>query len=149
MEEPRWLTDDEQRAWRPFVALLFKLPAELDAELQRDSGVTHFEYMVLSGLSEAPGHSLRMSDLAAMASGSLSRLSHVVSRLERRGWVRREPCPGDGRFVNAVLTDEGWEKMVAIAPAHVETVRKRIIEALTPEEFRALGAASQRLLDRQ
>ena len=147
MDEPRWLTDEEQQAWRPFAALLFRLPAALDAQLQRDAQITHFEYMVLISLSEAPDRSLRMSDLAAMASGSLSRLSHVVSRLERRGWVRREPCPGDGRFINAVLTDEGWEKVVATAPGHVEAVRKLIVDALTPEEFRALGAASAQILD--
>jgi DNA-binding MarR family transcriptional regulator len=146
MDEPRWLTDEEQQAWRPFAALLFRLPAALDAQLQRDAQITHFEYMVLISLSEAPDRSLRMSDLAAMASGSLSRLSHVVSRLERRGWVRREPCPGDGRFINAVLTDEGWEKVVATAPGHVEAVQKLVVDALTPEEFRALGAASAQIL---
>ena len=148
MDEPRWLTDEEQQAWRPFAALLFRLPAALDAQLQRDAQITHFEYMVLISLSEAPDRSLRMSDLAAMASGSLSRLSHVVSRLERRDWVRREPCPGDGRFINAVLTDEGWEKVVATAPGHVEAVQKLVVDALTPEEFRALGAASAQILAR-
>jgi DNA-binding MarR family transcriptional regulator len=148
MVEPRWLTDEEQQAWRPVVGLLFRLPAAIDTQLQRDSGVTHFEYMVLATLSEAPGRARRMSDLAAMSSGSLSRLSHVVSRLEQRGWVRRESCPGDGRFINAVLTDAGWEKVVATAPGHVEAIRKFIIEALSPEEFRALGASSQQILDR-
>src|SRR5215472_7171464 len=110
---PRWLGADEQAAWRQVAALLFRLPGALDVQLQRDAGISHFEYMVLSSLSEAPGRTLRMSDLAANASGSLSRLSHVVSRLEKRGWVRREPCPGDGRYVNAVLTDEGMAKVVA------------------------------------
>jgi DNA-binding MarR family transcriptional regulator len=148
MDEPRWLTDEEQQAWRPFAALLFRLPAALDAQLQRDAQLTHFEYMVLASLSEAPDRALRMSDLAAMASGSLSRLSHVVSRLERRGWVRRESCPGDGRFINAVLTDEGWRKVADAAPGHVEAVRKLIVGAFTPEEFRALGAASRQILDR-
>jgi DNA-binding MarR family transcriptional regulator len=148
MEGTRWLTDEEQQAWRSLVSLLFRLPAVIDARFSRDAGITHFEYMVLSSLSEAPGRTLRMSDLAAMSSGSLSRLSHVVSRLERRGWVRRQPCPGDGRFINAVLTDEGWDKVVAIAPGHVRAVRELVIEALSPEELRALGAASQRILDR-
>src|SRR5579875_503592 len=143
MSDPRWLTDDEQRSWRPLVSVLLRLPAAIDAEFQRDAGITHFEYMVLSSLSEAPERSLRMSDLAGLSSGSLSRLSHVVSRLEKRGWVRRESCPGDGRFINAVLTDDGWDKVVATAPGHVEAVRKLVIEALTPEEFRALGEASQ------
>jgi hypothetical protein len=87
---PRWLTDDERDAWMPLIGVLIKLPAALDAQLQRDSGLSHFEYMVLSRLSEAPERTLRMSDLAVLANGSLSRLSHVVTRLERRGWVRRE-----------------------------------------------------------
>lgn len=148
MDESGWLTDDEQSAWRPLVSLLIRLPAVIDAHFQKDAGITHFEYMVLSSLSEAPRRTMRMSDLAAMSSGSLSRLSHVVSRLERRGWVRRESCPGDGRFINAILTDEGWDKVVAAAPGHVAAVRKLVIEALSPEDFRALGAASQRILDR-
>jgi DNA-binding MarR family transcriptional regulator len=141
-----WLSPEEQSAWRPFVALLFRLPAALDAQLQRDAGISNFEYMVLSGLSEAPDRTLRMSDLAALASGSLSRLSHVVSRLEARGWVRRESCPGDGRFINAVLTDDGWAKVVATAPGHVAAVRRLLVDALTPEEFQALGAISEQVL---
>jgi DNA-binding MarR family transcriptional regulator len=144
--EPDWLSADEQAAWRQLVALVFRLPSALDAQLQRDAGISNFEYMVLSGLSEAESRTLRMSDLAAMASGSLSRLSHVVSRLEKRGWVRREPCPGDGRFVNAVLTDEGWAKVVATAPGHVEAVRGLVVNALSPQELAALGHASGTIL---
>jgi DNA-binding MarR family transcriptional regulator len=141
-----WLSDEEQRAWRPFVALLIKLPATLDAQLQKDAGISQFDYLVLSGLSEAADRTLRMSELAALASSSLSRLSHVVSRLEARGWVRREPCGGDGRFINAVLTEEGWQKVVATAPGHVAAVRRLLIDALTPQQFRALGATSEQIL---
>ena len=144
-----WLSAEEQAAWRPFVAVLFRMPAALDAQLQKEAGISHFEYMVLSSLSEAPGRTLRMSDLAALASGSLSRLSHVVSRLESRGWVRREACPGDGRFINAVLTDEGWAKVVATAPGHVAAVRKLLVDVLSPEELRALGSVSEHLLEAQ
>ena len=144
-----WLSDEEQAAWRPFVALLFRMPAALDAPLQKDAGISNFEYMVLSSLSEAPGRTLRMSELAAMASGSLSRLSHVVSRLESRGWVRREACPGDGRFINAVLTDEGWDKVVATAPGHVAAVRKLLVDVLSPEDLRTLGSISEHLLAEQ
>jgi DNA-binding MarR family transcriptional regulator len=143
---PRWLSADEQAAWRQLVQLLFRLPGALDAELQRDAGISSFEYMVLSGLSEAENRTLRMSDLAVMAAGSLSRLSHVVSRLEKRGWVRREPCPGDGRFVNAVLTDDGWDKVVATAPGHVESVRRLVVDALSPQELIALGSACGQIL---
>jgi DNA-binding MarR family transcriptional regulator len=144
-----WLSAEEQAAWRPFVAVLFRMPAALDAQLQKEAGISNFEYMVLSSLSEAPGRTLRMSDLAAMASGSLSRLSHVVSRLESRGWVRREACPGDGRFINAVLTDEGWAKVVATAPGHVAAVRKLLVDVLSPEDLRTLGSISEHLLAEQ
>ena len=141
-----WLSDEEQAAWRPFVALLFRMPAAIDAQLQKEAGISNFEYMVLSSLSEAPNRTLRMSELAAMASGSLSRLSHVVSRLESRGWVRREACPGDGRFINAVLTDDGWAKVVATAPGHVAAVRRLLIDVLTPGQLRELGAISDEVL---
>jgi DNA-binding MarR family transcriptional regulator len=144
-----WLSDEQQAAWRPFVALLLRLPAALDAQLQKDAGITQFDYLVLSGLSEAPGRTLRMSELAATANSSLSRLSHVVSRLEGKGWVRREPCPGDGRFINAVLTDEGWQKVLATAPGHVAAVRERLISTLTEEEFAQLGAISAKVLAAQ
>ena len=93
MTEPRWLSKQEQGAWRTFAGMLLKLPAALDAQLQRDAGITHFEYLVLAGLSQAPDHALRMSSLACLVNGSLSRLSHVISRLERRGWVERLAVP--------------------------------------------------------
>jgi DNA-binding MarR family transcriptional regulator len=144
-----WLTDEQQAAWRPFIALLLRLPAALDAQLQRDAGITNFDYLVLSGLSESPNRTLRMSELAAIANSSLSRLSHVVSRLEARGWVRREPCPGDGRFINAVLTDDGWQKVLATAPGHVAAVRELLLAPLSEEEFKQLGAISAKVLAAQ
>jgi DNA-binding MarR family transcriptional regulator len=144
-----WLSDEQQAAWRPLVALLLRLPAALDAELQRDAGINHFDYLVLSGLSEAADRTLRMSELAAMANSSMSRLSHVVSRLESRGWVRRESCPGDGRFINAVLTEEGWQKVVATAPGHVAAVRELLVGTLSKEEFAQLGAISAKVLAAQ
>ena len=144
--EPNWLSAEQQTAWRPFAALLFRLPGALDAQLQQEAGISHFEYLVLSALSEAPARTLRMSELARMASGSLSRLSHVVSRMESRGWVRREPCPGDGRFINAVLTEDGWTKIVETAPGHVAAVRKLLVDVLSPEELRALGGISSQVL---
>jgi DNA-binding MarR family transcriptional regulator len=144
-----WLSDDQQAAWRPFVALLLRLPAALDAQLQKDAGVNQFDYLVLSGLSEAPGRTMRMSDLAAMSNSSLSRLSHVVSRLEARGWVRRDACASDGRVIHAVLTDEGMDKVVATAPGHVAAVRELLVDVLTDEEFAQLGAMSAKVLAAQ
>ncbi|HEY3883161.1 MAG TPA: MarR family transcriptional regulator [Trebonia sp.] len=144
-----WLSDEQQAAWRSVVALLLRLPAALDAELQRDAGINHFDYLVLSGLSEAADRTLRMSELAAMANSSLSRLSHVVSRLQSKGWVRREPCPGDGRFINAVLTEEGWQKVQATAPGHVAAVRELLVSTLSAEEFAQFGVISAKVLAAQ
>jgi len=137
--EPRWLTAEERASWLALAAMLIKLPCALDAQLQRDAGLRHFEYQVLAGLSEAPERSLRMSDLAVLASGSLSRLSHVVNRLEKRGWVRRTPDPADGRFTLAILTDEGWDKVVQTAPGHVEAVRSYVFDALSEEQAKQLN----------
>jgi DNA-binding MarR family transcriptional regulator len=148
MTEPKWLDQDELAAWMPLAAVLIKLPAALDAQLRRDAGISHFDYMILASLSGQPDRTLRMSELADLASGSLSRLSHAVTRLEQRGWVRRETCPGDGRATNAILTDAGWNKIVATAPGHVETVRALVIDGLTKAQVRQLREISQRVLYR-
>ena len=144
--EPRWLDGDEQEAWMSLAAVLMRLPGALDAQLQRDAGLTHFEYLVLSGLSMAPGHTLRMSDLAAAAEGSLPRLSQVVSRLERRGWVRRTSDPTDGRYTLASLTEDGWAKVVATAPGHVEAVRQFVFDPLTKTQQRQLRDIGRRIM---
>src|SRR5918912_2300691 len=122
MAEPRWLTDEQQQVWRRLVQVLIKVPAALEAQLQRDAGLTHMGYMVMSTLSERNDRRLPMSRLAKDVSASLSRLSHVVARLEAQGWVRRERDPDDGRVQIAVLTDAGYAKVVSSAPGHVEAV---------------------------
>ena len=144
--EPRWLDTDERETWLAVVSMLMRLPTALDRQLQRDAGISHFEYQVLAGLSMSPGRTLRMSDLAAFANASLPRLSQVVARLERRGWVRRTPDPADGRYTLAGLTDEGWEKVVATAPGHVEEVRRLVFDPLTKAQQRQLGAAGRRIM---
>ena len=147
-EAPRWLNAGELQAWLPVGGLLLKLPAALDAQMQRDSGLSHFEYLVLANLSEAPERTRRMSALAALANGSLSRLSHVVKRLEARGWIERKACPSDGRYTNAVLTAAGWEKVLASAPGHVEAVRTLVLDVLSEAELAQFGAMAKRILDR-
>lgn len=144
--EPRWLDSEERATWLSLVSLLIKLPAALDAQLQRDSGFSHFEYNVLAGLSEAPDRALRMSVLAAHADGSLPRLSQVIARLERRGLVRRIPDPDDGRYTLAVLTDAGWDAVVAAAPGHVEAVRNLVLDPLTKSKTRQLRDICLRIL---
>ncbi|MGY1606559.1 MULTISPECIES: MarR family winged helix-turn-helix transcriptional regulator [unclassified Geodermatophilus] len=134
----RWLDDTQQRAWRAWLTVSELLPRELDAQLQRDAGLTHAAYVVLAMLSEAPGRSRRMSDLARRANQSQSRLSHTVARLEERGWVRRERSADDGRGNLAVLTDAGWDVVRTVAPGHVDAVRTALFDPLTPEQTAAL-----------
>jgi DNA-binding MarR family transcriptional regulator len=135
----RWLDDDEQAAWRRLAAVVLKLPAALERQLQRDAGLSHFEYWVMALLSEAPARTLRMSQLAGQANASLSRLSHVVRRLEQRGWLTRHPDPDDARVTRATLTDDGLAVVEATAPGHVATVRRLVFEDLTPSEVADLG----------
>ena len=144
--DTRWLEQDELATWTSLAALMFKLPGVLDYQLQRGSGLTHFEYLVLAGLSESPGRSRRMSDLAGFANGSLSRLSHVVKRLEQRGFVERRPAEDDGRITVATITDSGYEILVAAAPGHVATVREYIIDSITPEQLGQLKVIADQIL---
>jgi DNA-binding MarR family transcriptional regulator len=144
--EPRWLDDEERRTWLELVSVVIRLPGALDAQLQRDAGMSHFEYQVVAALSEAPERTLRMSTLAARSEGSLARLSQAVGRLERRGWVRRTPDPTDGRYTLAVLTDEGWAKVVQTAPGHVEAVRSLVFDPLTKAQTRQLREICRRVM---
>ncbi len=149
-DEPRWLDPAEEQTWITLVAVLFRLPAALDAQLQRDAGISHFEYLILVGLSEAPERTLRMSALALLCEGSLPRLSQAVGRLEKRGWVRRTPDPTDGRYTLAILTDEGRDKIVATAPGHVAEVRRLVFDPMTraqPGQLREIGARVLRAVD--
>jgi DNA-binding MarR family transcriptional regulator len=144
----RWLDDKEIVAWVRLAAVLELLPAALDAQLRRDADLTHFEYFVLAMLSEAPERTLRMTALAARTNATLPRLSHVIRRLEQRDLVARFPCPEDRRATNARLTETGWNKVVATAPGHVETVRAHVIDALTREQITQLSAITEAMLAR-
>lgn len=143
----RWLDADEQCTWRAFLAATQLLQAQLDRELQRDSGIPHTYYEILVRLSEAPGRVLRMSELADAADSSRSRLSHAVARLEEAGWVRRESCPTDRRGSFARLTDDGFAALAEAAPAHVESVRRHLLDRLTPEQVRQLREISEAIVD--
>ncbi|KAB7745432.1 MarR family transcriptional regulator [Nostocoides sp. F2B08] len=146
--EPRWLDEDERAAWLRLVAVTELLPGVLDAQLRRESGVTHFEYYVLAMLSEAPERTLRMTALAQRTNATLPRLSHVVQRLETRGLVERFPCPEDGRATNARLTEQGWAAVVEAAPGHVAAVRHHVLDVLTPEQVDQLTRIGDALLTR-
>lgn len=144
--EPRWLDDQEMRSWLALVSLFIRLPAALDAQLRHDAGISHFEYQVLAGLSMSDGRTMRMSSLAELADGSLSRLSHTMTRLEKRGWALRTPDPVDGRFTVAKLTDDGMAKVVATAPGHVAAVRLHVFDPLTKRQAGQLDAIARRIL---
>ncbi len=136
----RWLTPDELSAWIRLQAVVERLPGVLDSQLRRDADLSHYEYLLLAMLSDAPERRLRMSHLASVTNATLPRLSHVVTRLESRGFVTREPCPGDRRATLARLTPAGWDKVVASAPGHVRTVREHVIDVLSPEQVAQLSA---------
>jgi DNA-binding MarR family transcriptional regulator len=144
--EPRWLDQEERQAWIALVIMLIRLPGALDAQLQRDAGISHFEYQVMVCLSESPDCTLRMSVLAVLVQGSLPRLSQVASRLEKRGWVRRVPDPDDGRYTLAILTDEGSAKVMQTAPAHVGEVRRLVFDPLTKPQVRQLQEIGRRIM---
>ncbi|MBE7190547.1 MarR family winged helix-turn-helix transcriptional regulator [Jatrophihabitans endophyticus] len=143
--DPRWLDRDEQEAWRAVAMLMLALPSRLDAQLQRDSGLTTFEYMVLSFLSMSPDDTARMSELAGISSSSLSRLSNAVKRMETRGWLTRFADPDDGRVTLAQLTTAGRRVVEQAAPGHVAAVRELVIEPLTVHQLRVLADVGRRL----
>lgn len=145
-DEPRWLDAEEQQDWFAFAYLMTLLPAALEGQMHRESGLHHFDYMLLSALSMAPERTLRMSTLAHYTGSTLSRLSNVAGRLERAGWIRRHPDPEDGRTTLATLTDAGMATVEAAAPGHVAEVRRLIFDPLTRTQQRQLRTLSHRIL---
>jgi DNA-binding MarR family transcriptional regulator len=143
-----WLTADEMATWRALDRLLIRLPAALEAQLQRDAGLSLMEYDVLAGLSDQPDGAIRISRLAELTHCELSRMSHLISRLERRDLVRRAPDPTDGRFTLAILTAPGTAHLAAAAPAHVAHVRRLIFDALDRDSQHALRELSDTLVER-
>jgi DNA-binding MarR family transcriptional regulator len=148
MTDTHWLDSEELRAWLGLAGVMLKLGPALDSQLQRDSDMTHFDYLCLAMLSEADGRTLRMSELAGRVNASLSRLSHVVKKLERRGWVERFPCPDSRRVTMVALTEDGWAVLVAAAPGHVETVRSLVFDGLGPEDVAQLERLAGHIVTR-
>ncbi len=146
MDAPEWLTPCQIEDWKALMAVTLALPAALDRQLKRDSCLNGFEYHVLAALSESPGRALPMSVLATLANGSMSRLSHVVGRLEAAGWVERRSSQLTGCRTEARLTESGWIKIQEAAPGHVSEARRLVVDVLTPEELRALGAAARKIV---
>jgi DNA-binding MarR family transcriptional regulator len=126
-----WLSDDEQRAWRTYLQMSSLLPAALNRQLQQESGLTLPEYAVLVQLSEVPEHRLRPFQVCEALNWEQSRLSHQLTRMERRGLVLRRECVADGRGAYVELTAAGAEAIDAAAPTHVATVRGLVFDRLS------------------
>jgi DNA-binding MarR family transcriptional regulator len=144
----RWLTDEELSSWMPLIGVVLRLGAALDSQLQRDSELTHFDYLCLAMLSEYDDHSTSMSELAGRTNSSLSRLSHVISKLEGRGFVSRCRSEISRRVTLVRMTEEGYAVLVAAAPGHVETVRSLVFDGLQPDDVEALGRIMRHVLHR-
>lgn len=144
---PRWLDADELATWRALNLLLAVLPTALGRQLQNDADLSFVEYYVLAGLADQPDLSLRLTDLAILTNAEISRLSHLITRLECRDLVRREPDPTNRRCTRAVLTEQGRAHLTLAAPGHVERVRQLIFDVLEPEAQHALRDAATAITD--
>ncbi len=144
----RWLTESQQRAWRVYLQGTTLLTDTLDRDLREKHGLSLPEYEILVRLSESGDHALRMAELADSVKNSRSRITHTVKRLESAGFVVRRSCPSDGRGVIAVLTDNGFAKLVAAAPDHVESVRTALIDGVAEEDIAAVGRVFSTVAER-
>ncbi len=138
MTEARWLEGVEHDAWRGWVEVGSRLEERLNRQLQRDSGLSSADYEVLVNLSEAEESRLRSFQLGALIRWEKSRLSHHLTRMEKRGLIAREECPTDGRGAYVVLTPAGRSAIETAAPRHVDEVRRLFIDLLTEEQLQQL-----------
>jgi len=145
--EPRWLDETEMRAWTGLLRMGWLIEVGIGRDLT-EAGLSFPDYHVLASLSETPGHRMRITDLAARISWSKSRLSHQLSRMEARGLVCRNTCPSDARGALAVLTPAGLEAIQNAAPGHVESIRRHLLQPLSPEQVEALADIAEAVLSR-
>jgi len=146
MDHPSpWLDDDQQALWQDLLTVVIALPAALDRQLQRDAGISNFEYGVLARLSMADEATMRLSDLARCSDSTLPRMSKTMDRFEAREWVARRPDPANGRYTLATLTEAGQQKLAESAPEHVAQVRRLVFDPLSAAQRRQLGAALSRV----
>jgi DNA-binding MarR family transcriptional regulator len=144
----RWLTEEEQRAWRGLLQMTSQLNARMNRQLQDDYGISLADYEVLVGLSEAPEGRLRVFEIADALAWEQSRVSHQLARMQRRGLIARQECPSDARGAFAVITAAGRAAIERAAPAHVETVRRLVFDDLPPDQLATLTELTGRVLDR-
>lgn len=146
MPSSPWLTVPQERAWRRYRRMRTLLDLQIARDLSKDSGLSEADYDVLSTLSEKPEGCWRARDLAAQLIWSTSRLAHHVGRMEQRGLVARQPCPGDARGALISMTEEGRATVRAAAPPHAASVRRHMIDLLTPSEVAALDAVADKVI---
>jgi len=144
----RWLTEDELASWLPLAGVMLRLGPTLDSQLQRDSDLTHFDYLCLAMLSEESDWTTTMSSLATRTNSSLSRLSHVISKLEKRCWVQRARSDVSRRVTNVTMTDDGYAVLVAAAPQHVEFVHSLVYDGLSADDVAHLRRLMTHILER-
>ena len=144
----RWLTGEEQRAWRGLLRMTSELNARMNRQLQDDCGISLADYDVLVVLSEAPAARLRVFEIADVLAWEQSRVSHQLARMQRRGLVARQECRADARGAFVVLTEAGRAAIERAAPAHVETVRQLVFEGLSRDQLAALTAITSGVLAR-
>ncbi|WP_308014975.1 MarR family winged helix-turn-helix transcriptional regulator [Nocardia coffeae] len=147
VSEPQWLEPEQARTWRAYIDASRLLQGAMERQLSRDSGIGFADFEILVALSEAPDRRLRMAEVADRIMTTRGGVSRALARLVRAGWAERVDCEDDGRGVWAVLTAAGWEKLVETAPGHVETVRKHLFDALTPDEVGRLGDVLSRVVE--
>jgi DNA-binding MarR family transcriptional regulator len=147
MTTTRWLTEREERAWRGYRRMRALLDLQVNRDLANDAGLSEPDYDVLSNVSESPGRSMRMNELAARMLWTRTRVSHQVRRMEQRGLVARTACEGDARGAVVVLTESGWQAIRAAAPDHVRSVRENLVDLLTPEQLETLGDVAETVIE--
>ncbi|AKE41668.1 transcriptional regulator, MarR family protein [Corynebacterium kutscheri] len=138
MTTARWLSEEEQSLWRMILGVMRKIERDLDETLQQQSGITSSEYAVLVTLSESENDTARLRELCDSLDWDRSRVSHQVTRMERRGYVTKNKCDGDARGVNVQMTEEGRKRLMSAAPEHVETVRQLIFDHITEDQIEQL-----------
>lgn len=146
-QQPKWLTPEEQEAWRGVIRMYEKLAGRLSRHLQQDANLSPADFAVLVDLSEAPGGRMRHVDLSKCLEWEKSRMSHQVTRMTKRGLVTRQECPEDGRGAFVVITPKGMETIKAAAPRHVEVVRDLFVDLLTSEELRQFALVANRVIE--
>lgn len=146
MEGVRWLSEEEERAWRALQFMQMRLEGELAHQLATDSGLSYSDYVVLVALTDRPDGRMRLFELAGVLGWEKSRLSHHVARMAARGLVNKAKCDADRRGAFVVVTKRGRKEVEAAAPGHVAAVRRLFVDQLTPNQLAAIGDAAEAVL---